>query len=198
MATLELKGASNRNLDAIMPGRNKSPVDQAWHYAIGAPGVKWVLVSNYVELRLYGFGEGNVVYEVFALDRLVEPEEYGRFMLLLSADNLLSGRTLKLLKESRSADRDISEKLCLDYKAVRLQLIDVIGQADVKIDRLAAINIAQKISTASCLSLLPKTRGFYQGTYSRMPIRSGIVSTRHPHGIISKHCSGPSTRAARI
>ena len=101
LAPFELKGAKTKDLDAIMPGRNKTPVQQAWEYAMNARGVKWVLVSNMIELRLYGFGEGTSAYETFQLDRLTDPDEYARFMLLLSADNLLSGRTLDLLKESR-------------------------------------------------------------------------------------------------
>ena len=93
LAPFELKGAKTKDLDAIMPGRNKTPVQQAWEYAMNARGVKWVLVSNMIELRLYGFGEGTSAYETFQLDRLTDPDEYARFMLLLSADNLLSGRT---------------------------------------------------------------------------------------------------------
>ena len=145
LATFELKGAATRNLDAIMPGRNRSPVQQAWDYAISASGVKWVLVSNYVELRLYGFGEGTAAFETFALDRLTDPLEYARFKLLLSAENLLSGRTLDLLAESRQADRDITESLYRDYKSLRLQLIDAIEEPDSGIDQLAAISVAQKI-----------------------------------------------------
>ena len=68
IAPFELKGAKTQDLDAIMPGRNKSPVQQAWEYATQAAGVKWVLVCNYVELRMYGFGEGTEAYEVFQLD----------------------------------------------------------------------------------------------------------------------------------
>jgi len=60
--------------------------------------VKWVLVSNYVELRLYGFGEGTDVYEVFQLETLTDPDDDARFMLLLSAKSLLSGRTQGLLE----------------------------------------------------------------------------------------------------
>lgn len=63
VAPFELKGADTRDLDAIMPGRNKSPVQQAWEYAMNARGVKWVLVSNMIELRFYGFGEGTSAYE---------------------------------------------------------------------------------------------------------------------------------------
>lgn len=113
-----------------MPGRNKSPVQQAWEYATQAAGVKWVLVCNYVELRMYGFGEGTEAYEKFQLDRLTEPEEYARFMLLLSAENLLSGRVADLLQESRREDKDITDSLYNDYKKLRLDLLSGIQQAE--------------------------------------------------------------------
>ena len=145
LAPFELKGADTRDLDAIMPGRNKTPVQQAWEYAMNARGVKWVLVSNMIELRLYGFGEGTTAYEVFRLDQLTNPEEYARFMLLLSADSLLSGRTLDLLKQSREEDRDITDSLYQDYKALRLKLIGAVQAADQAIAPLDAIAVAQKI-----------------------------------------------------
>jgi hypothetical protein len=145
LAPFELKGADTRDLDAIMPGRNKTPVQQAWEYALNARGVKWVLVSNMIELRLYGFGEGTTAYEAFQLDRLTDPDEYARFMLLLSADSLLSGRTLDLLKQSRAEDRDITDSLYQDYKALRLKLIGAVQAADPAIAPLDAIAVAQKI-----------------------------------------------------
>ncbi|UWQ94579.1 N-6 DNA methylase [Rhodobacteraceae bacterium M385] len=145
LAPFELKGADTRDLDAIMPGRNKSPVQQAWEYAMNARGVKWVLVSNYIELRFYGFGEGTSAYEVFRLDKLTDPDEYARFILLLSAENLLSGRTLDLLKESRREDKDITDKLYQDYKDLRLKLLHAVQEADASIDALDAIAQAQKI-----------------------------------------------------
>ncbi len=46
VAPFELKGPTTLDLDAIMPGRGRSPVQQAWDYAIDAPGSRWVLVSN--------------------------------------------------------------------------------------------------------------------------------------------------------
>lgn len=33
LAPFELKGAKTKDLDAIMPGRHKTPVQQAWEYA---------------------------------------------------------------------------------------------------------------------------------------------------------------------
>lgn len=145
LAPFELKGAGTRNLDAIMPGRNKSPVQQAWEYATNAPGAKWVLVSNYLELRLYAFGEGTSAYEVFWFERLTEPKEYARFMLLLSADSLLKGRTLDLLKASRREDRDITDSLYGDYKGLRSFLIEAVREANPSVEGLEAIAVAQKI-----------------------------------------------------
>ena len=145
VAPFELKGADTRDLDAIMPGRNKSPVQQAWEYAMNARGVKWVLVSNMIELRFYGFGEGTSAYEEFRLDQLTDPSEYARFMLLLSAENLLSGRTADLLKESRREDKDITDSLYQDYKDLRFKLLSAVQKADAAIAPLDAIALAQKI-----------------------------------------------------
>jgi len=50
---LRAKGASFKNLDAIIPGRAKTPVQQAWEYANDAIGAQWVIVSNQRLLRLY-------------------------------------------------------------------------------------------------------------------------------------------------
>jgi hypothetical protein len=140
VAPFELKGAGTRDLDAIMPGRSKSSVEQAsWEYAMNARGVKWVLVSNYVELRLYGFGEGTTALETFRLDRLTDQQEYARFMLLYSVDNLLSGRTRELLEESRREDRDITDSLYRDYRRLRHTLIAAVRSADNGVDPLTLI-----------------------------------------------------------
>jgi hypothetical protein len=124
LAPFELKGASTQDLDAIMPGRNKSPVQQAWEYAMDAKGAQWVLVSNYREIRLYAVGYGRKDYESFDLTELLKDHrEYARFVLLLSAESLIRGRTRQLLKETEDKDRDITTKLYQDYKKLRSQLI---------------------------------------------------------------------------
>ena len=145
IAPFELKGAKTKDLDAIMPGRAKSPVQQAWEYATNAPGVKWVLVSNYLEIRFYGFGEGTQAYERFDLASLTDPNEYARLMLLLSAENLLTGRTEALLKESRKEDKDITNALYWDYKSLRGKLINSVRTQLPKTAPLDAIAAAQTI-----------------------------------------------------
>lgn len=94
-----------------MPGRNKSPVQQAWEYVIDAPGAKWVLVSNCAEIRLYAFGHGRELYETWDLGRLDDPQEHERLWLLIGAQNFLTGRTAALLDESASEQKDITGKL---------------------------------------------------------------------------------------
>jgi hypothetical protein len=147
IAPFELKGPTTLDLDAPMPGRGRSPVQQAWDYAIDAPGAQWVLISNCLEIRLYGFGRGRDAYEVFDLTRLDEEEEHARLCLLLSADRLLGGALDELLRDTDGAYKDVTERLYVDYKTLRETLIDfMVHSADgPKLSALAAIEPAQKI-----------------------------------------------------
>ena len=145
IAPFELKGAKTRNLDAIMPGRAKTPVQQAWEYASDNVGTKWVLVSNYLEIRLYSYADGRQFHDSFDLAKLHDPAEYQRFMLLLSAENLLSGQTLAILEESRKEDRDITARLYADYRTLRSDLIGAVRTALPEGDPLEAIRLGQTI-----------------------------------------------------
>lgn len=147
VAPFELKGPGTTDLDAIMPGRGRSPVQQAWDYAIDAPGSKWVLVSNCVEIRLYGFGKGRDAFEQFDLRRLDNEDEQVRLCLLLSAERLLGGATEALLRQTESAYKDVTGQLYSSYKTLRDRLISYLTD-DVggpKHPMLAAIELAQKI-----------------------------------------------------
>ena len=181
MAPLELKGAKTKDLEAIMPGRHKSPVQQAWEYAMDAVGAKWVLVSNYLEIRLYAIGYGRQIYEVWDLLKLTDPLEYTRFILLLSKDNLLEGLTEQLLKASEQIDKEITNQLYQDYKNLRDTLIHTLKTDNPIIDELDLIYYAQLIldrilfiAFAEDTGLLPrnslKTAYQYQDPYQPRPI----------------------------
>jgi type I restriction-modification system DNA methylase subunit len=144
-AVFELKGAKTKNLDAIMSGRAKSPVQQAWDYARDAKGCQWILVSNYLEIRLYALGETSLIYEQFDLAKLTECDEYARFMLCLHADHLLTGKTKDLLAQSQQADKDITLQFYADYKALREQLITRLITDNPEIAPLELIAPAQKL-----------------------------------------------------
>ena len=145
LVPFELKGAKTSDLDAIMSGRNITPVQQAWQYAVANSGTKWVLVCNMVELRLYSYNGTASEYESWDLYRLTDPYEYARFKLLLSPENLLSENTQALLRRSRDADKEISEQLYGDYKDLRLSLIGEIRRTRRDIPATDAIRTAQTI-----------------------------------------------------
>jgi hypothetical protein len=106
-------------------------VQQAWEYAMDLPNCKFVLLSNMLEIRLYAVGHTRRVYERFDLLEVAEhPAHYQRLMLLLGADNLLSGRTLALLNESGQIEKQITRELYADYKRWRIQLITALAQAN--------------------------------------------------------------------
>ena len=147
VAPFELKGPTTPDLDAIMPGRGYSPVQQAWNYAIDVPGCRWVLVSNCVEIRLYGFGRGRDAYEHFDLSKIEDVRELERLWLLLSAKQLLGGATETLLRKSDSAYKDITDELYSEYRSLRERLLSFLTDAvdGPKLAMTAAIEIAQKL-----------------------------------------------------
>lgn len=140
----ELKGAKTK-LDSVMAGRNKTPVQQAWEYAMDVKGARWVLVSNYIEIRLYAFGHGRQDYERFQLETLLEPEQYTRFIKILSKENLLGTYTQSLLEQSAEQDKDITDRLYQDYKIIRHNLISNIKTHNTKIEQADAVSYAQTI-----------------------------------------------------
>ncbi len=130
VAPVELKGADTPDLDAIMPGRHKSPVQQVWEYAMDTPGCQFLLVSNMVEIRLYAVGYTRQVYERFEILELADSDAaYQRFRLLLCAEQFLSGETAKLLRESALAEKEVTQKLYRDYKTWRINLLIALMQS---------------------------------------------------------------------
>lgn len=145
VAPFELKPATLRDLDAIMSGRNKTPVQQAWEYAMDAPGARWVLVSNYVEIRLYAVGFGRALHESWNLRKLTDPKEFARFHTLLCAENLLGGYTLQLLQESEAVQEEITNALYSDYRQVRARLFRQLREAHLEKTSRQILRLAQTI-----------------------------------------------------
>lgn len=144
IAPLELKGPRVA-LDRIMPGRAKTPVQQAWDYAMDTPGARWVLVCNMRELRLYAFGHGRQLHESFDLRKIDQPDDLQRLRMLLGADRLLTDATKLLLDRSAQADRDVTNQLYRDYKDVRAQLTAFIAAQHPAIGTESRIRLVQTV-----------------------------------------------------
>ena len=85
-------------------------------------------------------------------------------MLLLSENNILSGKTLEILHRSRNQDKEISDDLYREYKALRYELLRVISESYGSVDGEKSIEVAQKIldriifiAFAEDRGLLPKS-----------------------------------------
>lgn len=144
VAPFELKGPKVP-LDRIMPGRAKTPVQQAWDYAMDTPGARWVLLSNMREIRLYAFGHGRQNYELFELKKLAELDELRRLQLVLHADQLLGTGTDDLLTKSAAADRKITNALYRDYRSLRDELLQFVGDQYPHLNVLRRIELIQRL-----------------------------------------------------
>ncbi|MCT7951840.1 Eco57I restriction-modification methylase domain-containing protein [Ancylothrix sp. C2] len=128
VAPIELKAAKN-DLDRPAPGRKDSAVDQGWGYANCTPDCRWIIVSNYRELRLYQTTKSKVYYEQFFLRDLKDLDGFKRFYFLLCRQNFLakSPQALsvidELLAKSNEAQEEITKKLYAEYKEVRFNLV---------------------------------------------------------------------------
>jgi len=129
IAPIELKGAKN-DLDRPAPGRNESAVNQGWRYANYTQDCKWVIVSNYREIRLYQTSKTPAYCESFRLADLKDLETFKRFYFLLCRKNFLPSldepkarsRVDLLLAESNEAEDAITKDLYQQYKNVRINL----------------------------------------------------------------------------
>ncbi|OEG62273.1 MAG: hypothetical protein BHK79_07095 [Halanaerobium sp. MDAL1] len=127
---IELKGPQiSLDKDQKRQGTTyKSPVDQAFSYTNKLDKCKWVIVSNFMEIRLYKVGRSKEYYEVFLLDELDEIENFKKFYYLLNKDNLLSKAgesiTYKLSEKTLKKEEDISVKFYNLYKNVRINLFE--------------------------------------------------------------------------
>ncbi|MEG4031969.1 MULTISPECIES: Eco57I restriction-modification methylase domain-containing protein [unclassified Microcoleus] len=153
IAPIELKGAKN-DLDRPASRRTESAVDQGWRYANYTPDCRWIIVSNYRELRLYHTNKTPAYYEQFFLTDLADMAAFKRFYFLLCRRNFLphnQAQTVsvidRLLKDSDEAQEEITNKLYQEYKAIRLALVKhfrFTGPQDIPNRERVLIEKAQK------------------------------------------------------
>lgn len=106
---VELKDSSHKDLDKKQnrPHDKRTPVEQAFSYAPkNGEDCKWVIVSNYLEIRLY-LSNDSTKYERFYIEKLnTEEEEFKKFIFLLHKIHLISktvqSKTERLHQQSKS------------------------------------------------------------------------------------------------
>jgi type I restriction-modification system DNA methylase subunit len=133
-------------------GRAETPVEQAFSYPskMGA-SCRWVIVSNFVELRLYAAND-QTRYERFQLDTLPDqPAALRRFFALLAAGQVLPLPTQpdapldQALRQRQEQEARISKEFYRDYRAARRALLDHLIEQNPAVAPLDLLGHTQKL-----------------------------------------------------
>ncbi|WP_373510004.1 Eco57I restriction-modification methylase domain-containing protein [Thiocapsa sp.] len=128
-AVLELK-APGADLDAKQGvGYGKlTPVEQAFGYAAKVDGCRWVIVSNFIELRLYRTERGQGYCQRFWFADLSDPGRLDVFLFLLGRETLLGADPAvpspveRLASHTHVAEERITKAFYVFYRDLRLDL----------------------------------------------------------------------------
>lgn len=150
VGAIELKDAKT-SLDKKQKGREKgySPVEQAYMYATKFDRCKWIIVSNFREIRLYNKARSEQFFEKFDVLELHKEEEFRKFYFLLSKENLIAKEGESpiddLVKKSEATEEDISKHFYTDYKSARQDLYKHLVEFNSNIDKKTLFEKSQKI-----------------------------------------------------
>ena len=153
---IELKDQTTQHLDKTPSNRELSPVDQAFRYFISHENAKYVVVSNFNELRFY---IGNkTTFEKFDLFT-ASFEEFKKLHLLLSFESISTDLPLKLKEKFATHEREISNKFYKDFSAFRLTLFKNICKNNTSIDKNRLLSLTQKLCDRFVFILFAEDRG---------------------------------------
>jgi len=146
-AVVEVKGPSV-DLDQRSYRTDRlSAVDQAFHYAKDHDGCEWVIVTNFLEIRLYSHLRGSTVFERFLL-----PELHGaaleRFVFMLRRENLLGDgvvppKTLLLAHDTWREQESITQRFYGEYQQARAALYEELRRQNQEQDPIEVLSATQ-------------------------------------------------------
>ncbi|PVY38390.1 Eco57I restriction-modification methylase domain-containing protein [Pontibacter virosus] len=127
----------------------RSPVEQAFSYVPKAGGnCRWVLVSNFLEIRLYHHSDQSR-YEQFDVMQLHEEAELLRFLFQVHKDRLIlehgESATEQLYRERQAEEHKITKNFYGDYKKARLDLFRHLHSQNPEVPELTIFQKTQKL-----------------------------------------------------
>ena len=130
----------------------QTPVEQAFGYAnkLGE-NCKWLIVSNYREIRLYNKSVGEEKCETFFITQLTEEEQLKRFFYLLNFNSLFLRNQPSAveiaLQERQQHLQNITQKFYSEYKKIRVDLFEHLRNKNPQHEKnpLLLLEKAQKI-----------------------------------------------------
>ena len=134
IGVVELKDQKTKQLDLIEM--------QAFNYHNSHSNSKYVIISNFDELRFYI--DKKTAYEKFSLFSL-SYEEFKKLHLLLSFESIKEGIPQKLKDKSTNFEQSISKELYKDFTLFRTHLFENIIANNPDIDKSLLLRLTQKL-----------------------------------------------------
>ncbi|MBQ9183566.1 MAG: N-6 DNA methylase, partial [Neisseriaceae bacterium] len=148
IGVIELKDQKTQDLEKV--------VSQAFHYHRNHEQSKYIIISNFNELRFYI--DKQTAYEEFNLFTM-NKDEFRRFYLILNYQSILHDLPIKLKQQTDNADNDISKKLYDDFSAFRLQLFENAKQNNPNISQKKLLRLIQKFCDRIIFILFAEDKG---------------------------------------
>jgi len=147
---IELKDA-NTDLDKRQKANHdfRSPVEQAFNYSYKYKGkCRWIIVSNFVEIRLYHALDISR-FELFKIKDLLQENNFKRFYFLLNIDSLISRNELsitdKLYEDNGQEIMKVTKPFYDYFKNLRIEMFNTLGLCNRNMDELILIEKCQKL-----------------------------------------------------
>lgn len=135
-----------------------TPVEQAFGYAAKVDGCRWVVLSNFQELRLYRTERGQGYCQRFELAELADPDRLAEFVFLLGCNTLLGpgpdtpSEVDALANHTHVEQERITKAFYLFYRGLRLELFNQLRahntssqNEDTEAHDIHLLELAQKI-----------------------------------------------------
>ncbi len=148
VGVIELKGQDTQDLDKAET--------QAFGYLVSHSLARYVIVSNFDELRFYV--DKKTSYEEFSLFHL-DYEEFRKLHLLISYESIQKNTPLKLKEKSLTFEKEISKNLYRDFSLFRTNLFEnLIKNNDQAPSSL--LRLTQKLCDRIIFILFAEDRGY--------------------------------------
>jgi len=145
---VELKDQKTKHLDGIEA--------QAFNYHNSHSKSKYVIISNFDELRFYI--DKKTAYEKFNLFSL-SYDEFKKLHLLLSFESIKDNIPQKLKDKSSTFEQTISKELYKDFTLFRTHLFENIIANNPEIDKSLLLRLTQKLCDRVIFILFAEDRG---------------------------------------
>ena len=148
IAVIELKSTKTKKLESIK--------EQAFSYKVNHAMCKYVITSNFQNLRFYI--DNATEYEEFNLFNL-NKNDFKFFYLLLNNNSILTDLPAKLKEETKFHETDISEKLYTDYKYFKDDIYKNLVKNNPQYDKLTLFKKSQKLLDRLLFIFFAEDRG---------------------------------------